>query len=83
MRAKLKAIKTQLRFKMHEPIPVQGRWLGQVVRGYFASETCSYLFHRVEYAPFGERECLEMLTRTTRARLQGRRGLPLTGTSPV
>ncbi len=62
MRAKLKAIKTQLRFKMHEPIPVQGRWLGQVVRGYFASETCSYLFHRVEYAPFGERECLEMLT---------------------
>ena len=36
MRAKLKAIKAQLRLKMHEPIPVQGRWLGQVVRGYFA-----------------------------------------------
>ena len=36
MRAKLKAIKAQLRLKMHEPIPAQGRWLGQIVRGYFA-----------------------------------------------
>ena len=36
MRAKLKAIKDQLRRKMHEPIPEQGRWLAQVVRGYFA-----------------------------------------------
>ncbi len=35
MRLKLKAIKAQLRLKMHEPIPAQGRWLGQVVRGYF------------------------------------------------
>jgi group II intron reverse transcriptase/maturase len=36
MRAKLKAIKEELRRRMHEPIPEQGRWLGQVVRGYFA-----------------------------------------------
>jgi RNA-directed DNA polymerase len=36
MRAKLKAIKEELRRRMHEPIPDQGRWLGQVVRGYFA-----------------------------------------------
>jgi RNA-directed DNA polymerase len=36
MRDKLKAIKDQLRRKMHEPIPDQGRWLAQVVRGYFA-----------------------------------------------
>ena len=36
MRAKLKALKAELRRRMHEPIPEQGRWLGQVVRGYFA-----------------------------------------------
>ena len=36
MRAKLRAIKAELRRRMHEPIPQQGQWLGQVVRGYFA-----------------------------------------------
>ena len=36
MRAKLKALKVELRQRMHEPIPEQGKWLGQVVRGYFA-----------------------------------------------
>jgi group II intron reverse transcriptase/maturase len=36
MRAKLKEVKEQLRKRMHEPIPEQGRWLKQVVRGYFA-----------------------------------------------
>ncbi len=35
MRAKLKAIKQELRQRMHQPIPVQGKWLGQVVKGYF------------------------------------------------
>jgi RNA-directed DNA polymerase len=35
MRAKLKAIKQELRKRMHQPIPVQGKWLGQVVKGYF------------------------------------------------
>jgi RNA-directed DNA polymerase len=35
MRAKLKAIKQELRRRMHQPIPVQGKWLGQVVKGYF------------------------------------------------
>jgi RNA-directed DNA polymerase len=35
MRAKLQAVKRELRRRMHQPIPVQGRWLGQVVRGYF------------------------------------------------
>ena len=35
MRAKLQAIKQELRQRMHQPIPVQGKWLGQVVRGYF------------------------------------------------
>uniref|UniRef100_UPI0004864757 group II intron reverse transcriptase/maturase n=1 Tax=Paraburkholderia nodosa TaxID=392320 RepID=UPI0004864757 len=36
MRAKLRQIKEELRRRMHDPIPVQGKWLGQVVRGYFA-----------------------------------------------
>src|SRR5215470_6946420 len=36
MRAKLAEVKKELRKRMHQPIPVQGRWLAQVVRGYFA-----------------------------------------------
>jgi len=36
MRATLRAIKEELKRRMHEPIPLQGKWLGQVVRGYFA-----------------------------------------------
>jgi RNA-directed DNA polymerase len=36
MRTKLKEIKEELRRRMHQPIPEQGKWLAQVVRGYFA-----------------------------------------------
>jgi RNA-directed DNA polymerase len=36
MQAKLKEVKQELRKRMHQPIPEQGRWLAQVVRGYFA-----------------------------------------------
>ncbi len=36
MRAKLREIADGLRKRMHEPIVEQGRWLGQVGRGYFA-----------------------------------------------
>ncbi|TAN47424.1 MAG: group II intron reverse transcriptase/maturase [Rhodospirillales bacterium] len=35
MRATLRAVKEKLRRRMHQPIPEQGRWLAQVVRGYF------------------------------------------------
>jgi group II intron reverse transcriptase/maturase len=35
MRAKLQEIKQEMRRRMHQPIPEQGKWLGQVVRGYF------------------------------------------------
>jgi len=35
-RVKLKEIKEGLRERMHKPIPEQGRWLAQVVRGIFA-----------------------------------------------
>ena len=36
MRAKLREVKDELRQRMHQPIPEQGRWLAQIVRGYFA-----------------------------------------------
>jgi RNA-directed DNA polymerase len=36
MRAKLTEVKAELRRRMHQPIPEQGRWLAQVIRGYFA-----------------------------------------------
>jgi RNA-directed DNA polymerase len=35
MRAKLQAIKQELRRRRHQSIPVQGKWLRQVVKGYF------------------------------------------------
>ena len=35
MRAKMQAIKQELRQRRHQPIPVQGKWLRQVVMGYF------------------------------------------------
>src|SRR6266566_1362568 len=35
MRVKLQAIKQELRRRMHQPIPEQGKWLKQVVTGYF------------------------------------------------
>jgi RNA-directed DNA polymerase len=34
MRVKLQAIKQELRRRMHQPIPTQGKWLKQVVTGY-------------------------------------------------
>ncbi len=36
MRSKLKEIREALRRRMHRPIPETGKWLGQVVAGYFA-----------------------------------------------
>ncbi len=36
LRAKLKALKEELRRRRHLPIPVQGRWLASVVRGHLA-----------------------------------------------
>src|SRR5262249_14066751 len=35
MTAKLKGIRAQLRQRMHERLPGTGKWLQQVVRGYF------------------------------------------------
>jgi hypothetical protein len=36
MRTTLQEIKAQLRARMHDAIPAQGRWLKAVVTGYFA-----------------------------------------------
>jgi RNA-directed DNA polymerase len=36
MRAKLREIKEELRQRMHRPVPETGKWLRQVVAGYFA-----------------------------------------------
>jgi len=36
MRAKLREVKEEFRRRMHQSIPEQGRWLKQVVTGYFA-----------------------------------------------
>ena len=36
MRAKLEEVKTEIKRRRHQPIPVQGQWLGSVVRGYLA-----------------------------------------------
>jgi RNA-directed DNA polymerase len=36
MRVKLREIKEELRRRMHQPIPEQGCWLAQVIRGFFA-----------------------------------------------
>ena len=36
MKAKLKDVSNELRHRMHQSIPEQGKWLKQVVTGYFA-----------------------------------------------
>jgi RNA-directed DNA polymerase len=35
MRAKLKSVKTEMRLRMHDPIPDQGRWLARVLEGHY------------------------------------------------
>ncbi len=35
MRAKLKSVKTEMRRRMHHPIPDQGRWLASVLQGHY------------------------------------------------
>ena len=35
MRSKLRAVKTEMRRRMHLPIPEQGRWLASVLQGHY------------------------------------------------
>lgn len=56
MRAKLREIKETLWRRMHDSIPQQGRWLGQVVRGYFnyhavptnVESLCAFRYHVID-----------------------------------
>jgi hypothetical protein len=64
MRATLKAIKEELRQRMHAPIPEQGRWLRQVVRGYFAYHAVPTNIERLRaFRYFVERLWLKTLRR--------------------
>ncbi len=36
IRTKLKELREEMRSRRHQPVPEQGKWLGQVVRGFFA-----------------------------------------------
>jgi RNA-directed DNA polymerase len=67
MRAKLRALKVELRRRMHEPIPEQGRWLAQVVRGYFAYHAVPTNFRRLSAFRY---YLGEQWLRTLRARSQ-------------
>ena len=35
MRAKLMEVREEMRWRRHQPVREQGKWLGQVVRGFF------------------------------------------------
>ena len=35
MQAKLKSVKTEMRKRMHDPIPEQGHWLAGVLQGHY------------------------------------------------
>ena len=67
VRAKLKEIKEELRRRMHWPIPAQGGWLAQVVRGFFA-------YHAVptNFEALGKFRCqiVRLWRRTLRRRSQ-------------
>ena len=67
VRAKLKEIKVELRQRMHWPIPEQGSWLAQVIKGFFA-------YHAVptNYAVLGKfrHQVIRSWLRTLRRRSQ-------------
>jgi len=47
MRATLAAIRAMLMQRRHEPVPVLGRWLGRVIRGYFNYHAVPDNMHRL------------------------------------
>jgi RNA-directed DNA polymerase len=58
MRAKLKAVNDQLRRRMHQSIPEQGRWLAAVVRGHMAYLAAVVRGHMAYYAVPGNYEAV-------------------------
>ena len=67
MRTKLQAIKQELRRRMHQPIPAQGRWLRQVVTGYFNYHAVPTNGHALVTFRF---RVIDLWTRTLRRRSQ-------------
>ena len=67
MRARLREIKEQLRRRMHDAIPEQGRWLKAVVTGYFAYHAVPTNFRAV--AAFRD-HVTDLWRRTLRRRSQ-------------
>ena len=85
MRTKLQAVNAELKRRRHLPIPVQGRWLGSVVRGHNAYYAVPTNVHAIEaFRAQVERHWLRSLRRrgqrdrTTwkRMRVLGDRWLP-------
>jgi hypothetical protein len=70
MQATIQRVKEELQRRRHQPIPEQGKWLGQVVRGFFAYHAvptnyrCLVVF-RVRIAQLWKRA---LLRRSQRAR---------------
>jgi RNA-directed DNA polymerase len=48
MKAKIRAIKDELRRRLHEPLAEQGKWLGSVVRGFFAYHAVPNNFYAID-----------------------------------
>lgn len=48
MRQRLKTVKTELQRRRHQPITEQGKWLGSVVRGYFAYHAVPTNIHALQ-----------------------------------
>lgn len=48
LRAKLRELKGELMRRRHLPVPVQGKWLGQVVRGYYAYHAVPTNIHALQ-----------------------------------
>jgi RNA-directed DNA polymerase len=75
MRVKLREVKDQLKRRRHQPIPVQGRWLGSVVRGhlaYYAVPGNSHAIHA--YRTQATRHwCAALRDRSQRHRLDWKR----------
>ena len=58
MRAKLVEIKEALNRMRHVPVPEQGRWLGQVVRGYLAYHAVPTNSRKITSLPISRRVAL-------------------------
>jgi RNA-directed DNA polymerase len=48
MKAKVRAIKDELRRRLHTPLDEQGKWLGSVVRGFFAYHAVPGNIHAID-----------------------------------